>query len=122
MEKISNDEDIEALSETSSVNSSRVFFIFDSALPTEDSIRFGERVFLWEKAPNPLASNGIEEEIEQKLSENEFDPDKDILALTGPTAFLAVFIAVVVNITEGPIQFLIFNPKNSKYAKRTLLK
>jgi len=80
--------------------------------------KFGEVVHLLDFA-NPFNTTSVAEKLVESLEENNFNPEKDYLCMTGSPLVLAILLAVAFE-KYGTIRMLMFDAKESNYRERRL--
>lgn len=96
--------------------SSRVFFAaYSDRFDVSDVRRYGEPVYLLERQrPHATEVQSIVEILHDRLSEENFDPDVDYVAVTGPTVYVALLVADVLATCEGA-RLLVFDAPKDRY-------
>lgn len=102
------------------MSASKVFLVqaetrFDSSKVEE----FGTRVYLIGDDCRATIFNpdALVREMAAKLAENEYDPHRDFIALTGPSVSIALLLATAVA-RHPVVQVLIFDAKAEVYKAR----
>ena len=101
---------------------SRVFFVASSErFDTSTADQFGDKIDLLvsEREISPFATEKLLGTLSDRLEEQSFDPAVDYVAVTGPAALVALFLAVIA--WKYPkARTLMFNAKEQKYLARSL--
>lgn len=81
----------------------------------------GDVVYIFddERWPSLLDVQAVADSIGDILERHDFDPERDILALTGPVLLVAAALTVAVT-WEGAARVLVFDAGNERYLERTL--
>lgn len=80
---------------------------------------YGRRIYVLNNFVDPFDTEKLVNTFHRKLKQISFDPDNDIICLTGPSILLQLFLAVVGSIHKK-IKILMFYAPDSKYKLRTL--
>lgn len=103
----------------------RVFFIsrsprFDYSSASE----FGKPVFLMEdRELSPFNVDGVMDRIDERMEEEGFRIETDFVAITGPSALVALFMCYLGGLAmkaDTPLRTLLFSAPSSKYQLRVL--
>jgi hypothetical protein len=102
----------------------RVFVIAPSPrFDVRDLHRFGVVCYLTPSPNdiNPLAGNAAVHSITSMLERENFKPEVDMIALTGPVATVALVLAAAVGAYDGSLRVLIFDARDGgRYRMQTI--
>jgi len=80
---------------------------------------YGKRIFILENFVDPFDSSKLLRMYHRKLKQINFNPDEDLVCLTGPSILLQLFLAVLSH-KYSSLKVLMFNAPDCKYKLRTL--
>lgn len=100
---------------------SRVFFIAESSRFDTSSCReHGDAIFLFREGEvSPFNSDRLFAEIHSRLLENDYDQDRDYIAVTGPAALVALFLCYL-GAACPRFSALLFDARHQRYKPRTV--
>ena len=99
----------------------RVFIVVrNSRFDVSSAKEFGSVEFIFDSddAVSPFDLPDVIMSIEDELSERDFDPSVDYVALTGPTIMVATLYAVVMG-RYGTVRTLLFDARKEGYRERS---
>jgi hypothetical protein len=79
---------------------------------------YGQVVFLMEEAQNPF-QDGLLATYKKRFSELNFDPEQDVLCMTGQSLITAMMLATVLR-EHGRVKILMFDARVSDYRLKAL--
>jgi hypothetical protein len=100
----------------------RVFFVEQTTrFNSSSALFYGQPVFV--TAPGdripPFRTDELLDRVHDVLDKEEFDPQRDYVALTGPHAAVALFYAQVLS-RYGVCNTLLFDAPTERYSMRTV--
>lgn len=96
----------------------RVFVIAPTAQDIQSAKEHGDFVYLFDRLPPPFSPTFALDSW-QKMKDNDFDPDNDILLMAGPQVATAQWLAAVVSQYTW-CRALLFDATSHKYVSRTM--
>lgn len=91
----------------------------DHRLDSSAAEEFGSRTYVLTNFVDPFNTDKLIHTLKRKLKQIRFDPDTDVICLTGPSILLQIFLAVVGHQTDR-IRVLMFYAPDGKYRLRVL--
>jgi hypothetical protein len=91
----------------------------DHKLDSQAAEEYGKRTFILESFVDPFDTEKIIKMFLRKLKQIRFNPQEDLVCLTGPSILLQLFLAVLGR-RFYKIKVLMFYAPDSKYKLRTL--
>jgi hypothetical protein len=81
----------------------------------------GEPVMLFshQRAHPPVFSPGFHHAVMRRLEELEYDPESDLVVLTGATVAVAVLVAAIAS-SRGHLRVLVWDVKAGRYVEMSL--
>lgn len=99
---------------------SKVFFVQGNMrFSTDLAKKFGEVHFFMERGHSPFNTKQVIDELTHRLSADDFDPELDYVALTGPSIAVSLMMLVLGSLYPR-IQVLIFDARYEEYRARTI--
>lgn len=96
----------------------RVFIAYDTPkYDTRGAEDYGKRVFLLKNELHPLSVHDVVGELQRRLTEMRFNPNEDVVCLTGGTVLVAMLCAVCAKMFDR-FTVLVYDAKTSKYVER----
>lgn len=81
---------------------------------------YGDLIYLSDVSLNPFESSKAIGLFSKRLDEIDFDPDSDIICLTGQTIIISLLMSVVA-VKYNKFKVLMFDARVSAYKERTIL-
>ena len=88
-------------------------------LDSKAAEEFGKRIYILDNYANPFDTDRLIKMYRRKLKQIHFDPEKDVVCLTGPSILLQLFLVVLANKYDN-LKVLMFNAPDHNYKLRTL--
>lgn len=103
------------------MSSAKVFIIAHSPrFDYSSAEEFGEPVYIFaDREVTPFKVDEVLRRIGRKLTQEGYDEARDFIAITGPSALLALFLAFVGGL-RVPARLLMFDASIGKYRERVL--
>lgn len=103
----------------------RVFILQAQKRYDTSAVKFYSKKLVYilkEEHISPFDTFGYIDLITHRLTEENFDPRKDFICLTGGSILLAIFLATLTRhfIYENQFKVLIFDARNNRYKLRIL--
>lgn len=99
----------------------KVFFVERSPrFNTRSADRFGTVTFLMENdAFSPFQTDRVMKTVNDKLTAEGYDPERDFIAITGGHVLVAMFLASALY-RSGKVRALLFDARSSRYQERII--
>jgi len=99
----------------------KVFFVTRSLrFNTKASEKFGTATFLMEDdSISPFQTDRVMHTIDERLTHEGFDAERDFVALTGSHVLVAMFLASAIS-RQSSVRALLFDARSSRYQERII--
>lgn len=91
----------------------------DHRLDSKAAEQFGKRIFILDNFVDPFDTAKLVKMYNRKLKQIRFNPEHDLVCLTGPSILLQLFVAVLGH-KFNRIKVLMFHAPDSTYKLRIL--
>jgi len=91
----------------------------DHRLDSSAAETFGKRIYILDNFADPFDTDKLTRMYRRKLRQINFNPEEDLVCLTGPSILLQLFLAILAH-EHDRLKVLLFHAPSSKYKLRTL--
>lgn len=96
----------------------RVFFATSKIkLDVNSAQEHGDFVYLFDRAPSPFRPDEVVSGIREQLKDSKFNPQHDLIALTGPQYLVAMLLTIAADEYRN-VTMLMFDASTGRYVPR----